>query len=201
MSFNIIINQLNFLLVTSNRIQLEQMKAEIRTLLEGAWRTSVSRRQWPLNQLGPVTEKPENSDESLSSVFPSMPFLFFDSPCKLCFCVCLYPLWKMTTSFWDSLTSALLHKGKINFLKSKFKFMGRKCIRPASCTPHDQLDVDWATFLSGGSFPCSWIGQVASSQLYMHQSPCNDCVHRRAGEFLEKSMCWETYLNQERWGT
>ena len=48
MSFNIIINQLNLLLVTSNRIQLEQMKAEIRTLLEGYMENFCKQEgRWP----------------------------------------------------------------------------------------------------------------------------------------------------------
>ena len=78
MSFNIIINQLNFLLVTSNRIQLEQMKAEIRTLLEGCMENFCKQGgRWPFGINGTSDCKAREIQMSLSHLYFPLCLSFF----------------------------------------------------------------------------------------------------------------------------
>lgn len=141
--------------------------------------------------MGPVTEKPEEFRWVSLICISLYAFLSFDSPCELCFCVCLY-VENDPESFWDSLTSSVLtRKVKLIISSQNPNFGGRKCIRPAwNMSSSWPVRCGLSKILERGFRFCAVESDLgASSQLYVHQSPCNGCVHRRAGAFLEKRVC------------
>lgn len=169
------------------------MKAEIGTLLEGYMENFCKQGgSGLLESVGQWLKSQRNSDESLSSVFPSMPFFpltLLANYVSVFACIhCGKWPWKLLRQLN---IQHLTQKVKLIFSSQNSNLWGRKCIRPAwnTCSSWP-VRCGLSNILERGFRFCAveW-DQGASSQLCMHQSPCNDCVHRRAGEFLEKRVC------------
>lgn len=139
-------------------------------------------------------------------IFPSMPFLLLtliSNHISVFICIqCGKGPWKLLRQFNIQPPT---QEVKLILSGQNPNLWGRNVlVQPETCAHYDQLDVDWDIFLSSDfvSLQLNWeLG--ASSQLYVHQCPCKNCVGRRLGVPRKKEYVLgkliDVHLKQERW--